>query len=287
MLASVEALLSLIVDYAGLFPPANLSLREAMTNYVQSSASTWMLGRFVIPASLLNEFEELLPMFPLKRWLLSVVLSKDLESDIERVLSFNGGDKISITAWEFPPLPPAEIERVSGLPAGVDVFFEIPFREDLEPYLAILRHTGASAKIRTGGTTIDAFPSMTQLCRCIFSFATQVPFKATAGLHHALLAKHRLTSEPDSPSILMHGFLNVAIVAAFVHWQKVTPEEALEILKQTSVHGFQFKADSIFWSDRRLDISEIEAARQHFFRSFGSCSFQEPRDDLKHLKLLS
>lgn len=287
MLASVKALLSLVVDYAGLFPPAKLSLPEAMADYIQSSSYNWMLGRFVIPASLLNELEELLPTFSLKERSLSVILSEELESEIERVLALNGGDKISVTALEFPPLLPAEIEKVfPSLPAGVEAFFEIPFQEDLEPYLTILRHIGAAAKIRTGGTTIDAFPSMTQLCWSIFSFAkAQVPFKATASLHHPLLAKHRLTSEPDSPATLMHGFLNVAIVAAFAYWQKVTPEEALEIL--SSVHGFQFKADSISWSYRRLDISEIEAARQHFFRSFGSCSFQEPIDGLKYLKLLS
>ena len=64
-------------------------------------------------------------------------------------------------------------------------------------------------------------------------------------------------------------------------------EEALEILQESSSNSFQFKADSICWRDRCLNILEIEAARQHFFRSFGSCSFQEPVSDLKHLKLLS
>ncbi len=289
MLASIKALLSSVVDYAGIFPPAKLGLQEAMANYAQDQMAyhSWMLGRFVLPASLLKEFEQLLPTFPLKHWSLSAIISEDLEPEIERVRSLHNS-KITVTALEFPPLSPTQIERVFPLlPAGVDLFFEIPLNRDLEGYLTVLRRIGASAKIRTGGITVDAFPSITQLCRCICAFAAaQVPFKATAGLHHPLLAKHRLTSEPNSPSAAMHGFLNVAILAALVYWQKVTPEDALAVLKESSIEGFQFKADSIWWRDRQLNCSEIEAARQHFFRSFGSCSFQEPIDELKELKLV-
>jgi hypothetical protein len=286
MLASLKALLTSVVDYAGLFPPAKLDLQEAMENYVQDSASShaWMLSRFVIPAALVPELAELSPAFSLKQWSLSAILS-GLELEIEQVRSLNPGDKIAIAALEFSPLVPPEIERVlPALPAGVEVFFEIPCNGNLEPYLNVLRHTGAAAKIRTGGTTTDAFPSVSQLSQCIFSLAAaQVPLKATAGLHHPLPAEYSLTSEPDSPTALMHGFLNVAILAAFAYWQKVTPAEALELLQEVSSHAFQFKEDGICWRDRCLDILEIEAARQRFFRSFGSCSFQEPVNDLKHL----
>jgi len=289
MLALIKALLSSVVDYAGIFPPAKLGMREAMVNYAQDQMAdySWMLGRFVLSASRLNEFSELLPTFPLKHWSLSAIISEDLESEIERVRSLHN-DNIAITALEFPPLSPTQIERVFPLlPAGVDLFFEIPLNRELEGYLTVLRRIGASAKIRAGGITVDAFPSITQLCRCICGFAAaQVPFKATAGLHHPLLAKHRLTSEPNSPSAAMHGFLNVAILAALVYWQKVTPEDALAVLKESSIEGFQFRADSIWWRDRQLNRLEIEATRQHFFRSFGSCSFQEPIDELKELKLL-
>jgi hypothetical protein len=294
MLASIKALLSSVVDYAGLFPPVKLGLREAMVNYAQDQMApySWMLGRFVLSASRLNEFEELLPKFLLedektKQWSLSVIVSGNVESEIERMRSLKNS-KIAVTSLEFPPLSPTQIERVFPLlPAGVDLFFEIPLNSDLEAYLTVLRRIGASAKIRTGGITVDAFPCITQLCRCIYAFAAaQVPFKATAGLHHLLPAKHRLTSEPDSPSTVMHGFLNVALLAALVYWQKVTPEEALAVLQESSIDRFQFKAGGIGWRDRQLSTAQIQEARQHFFRSFGSCSFQEPIDELKELRLL-
>lgn len=290
MLASVKSLLSSIVDYAGLFPPAELDLRAAIANYAQYQASpyTWMLGRFVLPAFRLDRFEALVT--PLKQRSLSVILSQDLEL-IEQVRRRSPPkaslkEKLAIASLEFPSLPPLAIKQLfPSLPTNIEAFFEIPFSNDLEPYLDVLRYSGASAKIRTGGTTADAFPSLVQLSRCILAFAKdRIPFKATAGLHHPLPGEYPLTGEPNSPTTGMYGFLNVAILAAFAYWEKVTSAEALEIL--CSSDGFEFQAEGIRWRDRYLDIVEIEEARQRFFRSFGSCSFQEPIDDLKDLKLL-
>ena len=291
MLASVKALLSSVVDYAGLFPPAKLGMREAMANYAQyqMASDNWMLGYFVVPVSRSHELEELLPAFPLKQWSLSAILSKDVELEIDRLHSLQDNRQIAIAALEIPPLPPEEIERVFPLlPAGVDVFFEIPLNNNLEPYLSVLQKIGASAKIRTGGITAEAFPSATQLSECILAFAeARVPFKATAGLHHPLPNEYHLTYEPDSLSSKMHGFLNVTILAALVYWQNVTPEETVTILLESAIERFHFNKDGIEWSDRKLSLAQIEETRQQFFRSFGSCSFQEPIDDLMQLKLLS
>jgi hypothetical protein len=81
----------------------------------------------------------------------------------------------------------------------------------------------------------------------------------------------------------MHGFLNVTVLSALVYWQKVTPQASLELLQQPTTKNFQFTADAILWNNHRLSIAEIEEARQGLFRSFGSCSFQEPVDNLKML----
>lgn len=294
MLSSLKTLLSSIVDYAGLFPPAKLSLQEAIANYVRYNLSpyNWMLGCFVLPVSQLSQLEMLLANLSSEHGLvkplsLSVILSEDWELDLEQIQAFNNTDKILIPSIEFKTLSPKEIEKIIPLlPTGVQSFFEIPINQNLETYLAVLQGTGTAAKIRTGGVTADAFPKAEQLCRFMFACAeAKVPFKATAGLHHPFGGEYPLSYEPNSLSTMMHGFINVAILAALVYWQKVTYPEALTVLKESASY-FQFEENQIIWKDKQLTISELEETRQFFFCSFGSCSFQEPLDDLKQLQLL-
>jgi hypothetical protein len=291
MFLSLKTLLSSIVDYAGLFPPAKLTLREAIANYARylHTPHQWMLGRLVVPLSQLAELETLLAENTLATpWLLSVILSENWESELKQIQAFNYRDKIKVVSVEFKPLPPEEISRaISLIPTGIESFFEMPLSENLEAYLAVLQGTKASAKIRTGGLTAEAFPSVEQLCRFIFaSAALRVPFKATAGLHHALPGKYPVSYEPNSLSTAMQGFLNLTLLSALVYWQKITKEKALQILQESSSASFQFQEDRITWNSRQLTLSEIEASRQLFYRSFGSCSFQEPLNELGLLHLI-
>ncbi|GAB4234499.1 MAG: hypothetical protein Kow0049_18520 [Stanieria sp.] len=246
-----------------------------------------MLGRFIVPLSQLAELETLLAENTLATpWLLSVILSENWESELKQIQTFNPKQKIA--SVEFKPLPPEEISRViPHLPTEIESFFEIPIAQNLETYLAVLQGTKASAKIRTGGLTTEAFPSVEQLCRFIFaSAALRVPFKATAGLHHALPGKYPVSYEPNSLSTAMQGFLNLTLLSALVYWQKITKEKALQILQESSSASFQFQEDRITWNSRQLTLSEIEASRQLFYRSFGSCSFQEPLNELGLLHLI-
>jgi hypothetical protein len=295
MLASIKTLFSSIVDYAGLFPPAKLTMEEAIANYVgyQNTCHHWMLGNFVLPGSRLEEFEQLLLKLPIegsetKHWRLSVIISQEVESAIAKIQALNDHPKIAIASLEFPPLFLREIDQVFPyLPADIEAFFEIPYSGDFKSYLTVLQRPSTSAKIRTGGLSAEAFPTISQLYRFIFACAeAQVGFKATAGLHHPLPGNYPLTYEPDSLNAMMHGFMNVAVLAVLVYWQKVTAQEALVVLQESTLESFQVSADSIVWKDRRLDIWELQKARQSFFRSFGSCSFQEPIESLKNLKLL-
>lgn len=58
---SIRALLSDVIDYAGIFPPARLPLEEAVKNYAAylQGEAAWMLSRFVCPAARLGELDEL------------------------------------------------------------------------------------------------------------------------------------------------------------------------------------------------------------------------------------
>lgn len=292
MLALIKTLLESIVDYAGLYPPAQLDLRSAMQTYAKSAVTpdAWMLCRFVLPAARLPEFASLLPEFTLARWSLSLVTNSLAE--LEQAFA-GANDRIQIAALEFTPQSPDTVRSlIAQLPPQFDAFFEIPLDDSFADAIAVLKGTSASAKVRTGGLTQSAIPGSKQLAQWICTCAAaRIPFKATAGLHHPFPGTYRLTYEANSSTAPMHGFLSVAIAAAFAYSQAIEVEEIVQLLEINSdSDSLQFQPDRLIWHSlqgkRQLTLPEIQTARQQFFRSFGSCSFQEPIDDLKNLGLI-
>src|SRR5215204_7475357 len=57
--SATRALLSGLIDHAPLFPPASLPLDEALDDHrrARSSPHSWMVGRFVCPASRLGDLD--------------------------------------------------------------------------------------------------------------------------------------------------------------------------------------------------------------------------------------
>lgn len=302
---SVAALLRNLIDYAGLFPPAALGMSPAVANYDAYSRSefSWMLGRFIVPAARLGEFEESLAKLPdlpneaseaSTRWGLSVLLGTDVAGDLARLhecqARFAAGRSpvdVQIQSVEVKIAAPEEVGRISALiPAELEAYFEIPLSSDIRACVAAVAACGRGAKIRTGGETTDKFPAPGGVIEFIAACSdANVPFKATAGLHHPLRSIHRLTYQPDSPSGLMHGFLNVFLAAAFVR-AGMEQSDAIELLEERNANAFHFDSDGIRWRDHRLTLRDIANTRQNFAISFGSCSFMEPIDNLRALHLL-
>jgi hypothetical protein len=83
----------------------------------------------------------------------------------------------------------------------------------------------------------------------------------------------------------MHGFLNVlgAGVLALEHQWKET--EIMRMLDDEDPVSFSFTDDFFAWRDWEIPTAKIPA-RRGLVTSLGSCSFDEPRDDLRALKLL-
>src|SRR5712672_2874744 len=84
-LKSVEALLTGLVDYAGLFPPAGEDMRRALERYASylDRPDRSALGRFIVPISRLKELEEsardLMPLGDSSEpWRLSVLVADDV-----------------------------------------------------------------------------------------------------------------------------------------------------------------------------------------------------------------
>ena len=94
-----------------------------------------------------------------------------------------------------------------------------------------------------------------------------------------------LTYEPDTSNTLMHGFLNLLLCAAFMY-DGMGPDEAGGVLTEETATAFCFDREGVEWRGHRLATPVIAAARSAFAFSFGSCSFDEPLEDLKRLGLL-
>lgn len=284
---SLHTLLAAIVDYAGLFPPAQLDLATAIAQYQHHLAEpqSWMLRRFVLKLSQLEQFQQNIPAD--QPQVVSVILDDELETALKQ-LAQRDPSVIQITALEIPPYPLSQlIEILPQLPENIEVYCEVPWEQDWSSHLEVLPSYPVGVKIRTGGLVPQAFPSSEQFSLLIFSLAqAEIPFKATAGLHHPLPITCSVSTESNSPFAAMHGFLNVAIATAFAYAQKAPLADIQAILETKTLKDFNFTDQGIGWLDYRLNLIDIQRAREQFFRSFGSCSFQEPIADLRQLSLL-
>jgi hypothetical protein len=297
-LRAIEALLQGIVDYAGLFPPASESMRQALERYALYLAGSDRnsLGRLIIPLSRLAEFEHAAKDFlphgnRASPWKLSVIATGDLAGAAAEMTAFNrrhsegsGEGLAAIDVVEAKASTPAEIERQrAALPASFTSYFELPLDGDISALLKTLARIGARAKIRTGGITADAFPSSEAIIDfMIASHREGVPFKATAGLHHPVRGTYRLTYERGSPTGTMYGFLNIFLAASLVA-ASGSRDNARALLEDTDPSAFSFTDDAIIWRGQRFDVDQIRASRAQFAISFGSCSFREPVDELESL----
>jgi hypothetical protein len=134
--------------------------------------------------------------------------------------------------------------------------------------------------------TADAFPSASSIYRFLRASAERgLCVKATAGLHHALTGRYPLTYEAASDTAPMYGFLNVCAAAALVH-AGMTEQEVVAVLDESSPAAFRCDHEGIGWHGHSISIADLAATRQTLFYSFGSCSLQEPVDDLKRMGAL-
>lgn len=290
---SIHTLLHGLIDYAGLFPPAQLDMAGAVAGYssYRAGAHCWALGRFVVPVARLAEFESAAaPRLGAAGppWKLAALAGPDLPADLATIAAFNSRvagalvDTVELKAGTADAIAPA----LAAVNARVDVYVEIPIGDDPAPLFDALARHGGRAKVRTGGVTPDAFPSATELLRFLRrSREAGVPFKATAGLHHPLRGAYRLTYAPNSACATMFGFLNLFLAAAFLD-HCLDDADALALLEETAPRAFGFDEEGVTWRSHRLDDAELRHARRRSGLAFGSCSFTEPIDDLQALGLL-
>jgi hypothetical protein len=303
--AALRALLSEAIDYAGLFPPAQLDMPGAVAEYAAylGSQDVWALGRFVVPASRLDELAEVaahdaaesarsLGVRPAP-WRLSVLLGADITADAERTLRFHSASGSANDGWSArveaievrASSPDAIAAAVRAVPEGFERYVEIPIDGDPTTLVRAIGDGSAFAKVRTGGTTADAFPASDDLVRFLATCVRErVPFKATAGLHHPLRGEYPLTYEPNATAGRMYGFLNVFLASAFL--KSGMPEaDARQLLEEQEAASIRFDQSGVAWRGHRLSTEQLLAARR-MVKSFWSCSVREAIDDLGEIGLL-
>jgi hypothetical protein len=301
--ASLRALLERAIDYAGMFPPCALALEPALRNqasYVRS-VEAWMLNGFVLPVGQFDQITQFLSEFDPRHPLRIAALgpkTASVDAFLEALanaataigsFSRDGNDLVSISHLEMvlpDDIDSASLKKAEAITGELPVFWEAPPEKAEQTIVFIARHkpNDASAKfgykLRTGGVTADAFPSSVQIAHALVAAAShQLPIKFTAGLHHPVRQFR------DEVKTKMHGFINVlgaAVLAAEHQWNA---GQTVAILDEEDPRSFSFTDDFFAWRDWKIATERLQERRK-FVRSFGSCSFDEPRDDLRALKLL-
>jgi len=327
---SLKAFMQNLIDYAGLFPPAQLPMDQAIKNFLlyKQKADAWMLSRFICPAVRLEELADFKKdiLSTEKHLPLSILgrggknhdeFMKNLFADFDDVESFMKmiDNHAQITVFETKiPQPLIDLNDAENveffLESAADII-ECRVGENIQPFYeanfsgdwrsrndqviaGISSHIQTSQKnhkrihcqptgfkIRCGGIEAAAFPTTEQisyvlnLCR-----EKSVPFKATAGLHHPVRHYN------ESVQTKMHGFFNLFCAGILAVLHELKEEQIRKIIEEENPENFIFSDSDFRWKNLKATASQIKNLRKNFAISYGSCSFDEPREDLKILGLI-
>ena len=282
-----RALLGGAIDYAGLFPPATLSLRNTIANYrdYRGSPDGWALGRLVLPASRLDEVASLAEAERMtgdaQPIPVAALVGTGTADDVDAIERFH-------RAQEFARVEAVEVKAgsagtalavLAGIPPGWVIYLEVPAGEACDGVLDVAAARGARAKLRAGGTEAGAIPHADAVSHFLLAAeARGVPFKATAGLHHPLRGVYPLTYAPDAPVGTMYGYLNLAL-AALAAWSGRGFEVVRSALVESEPAALRLGPEALAWRDESFPLETVATMRAEFFHGFGSCSFREPLDE--------
>ncbi|MGC9668157.1 hypothetical protein ACNTMW_16580 [Planosporangium sp. 12N6] len=256
-----------LLDDAAVFPPGNAPLAGAVAAHREHRAA-WhapMVGPLLVPPEdvggvpadvaigVVGELEPVTRVLDSGRAVRQIEVpvakrGEDPQPGLRDLLALV--DRAGLTTY-------AEIPLTWGLTAALDTLAE-----------ARAAGTPVAPKFRTGGLAAELFPTPVELAAVICACRDrELPFKLTAGLHHAL--RH---TDPET-GFVHHGFLNV-LAAAIAAVDGAVPAEVARVLASGDA------------------IPLVTAVRARLDRprplwvGFGSCSIAEPLADLRALGLL-
>jgi hypothetical protein len=281
---SVPPLFRRLVDDASVFPPGSGTLRDAVAEHRGHRAAWYadLVGTLLVPAADVGDLRGALdPADPLPIGLvgeLPLVRARLAKWAQGTPAGLEGASlaaiDVTVAMRGEDPLPglAALLELARAWPQ-LPVYAEIPLTWGLSSALDMVaeaRATGAlvAAKFRTGGLAAELFPTPMELAAVICACHDRsLPFKLTAGLHHAI--RH---GDPDT-GLTHHGFLNV-LVGALIATDGGEVVDVAQVLGGTD------------------PVPLIEAVRPRrnedrpLWIGFSSSSIAEPLRDLGRLSLI-
>jgi hypothetical protein len=273
-----------LFDDASLFPPASLPMADAVAGHLRHRAAWYheTSGPFVCADTKLTELSAALTAAGVAELDLALVLpggAAGLDAAVDGVFA---DPRLRLRAVELPAAAGESVTAaIADVAAALDqaplagaaAFVEIPARDVTTAAARAVDDRRYRAKVRTGGTTAEAFPGDQALADCLVTLTqARLAFKCTAGLHHAV--RHRAADT----GFEHHGFLNV-LVAVAAALDDASPAQVAAELADRDAARVAAKIKS-------LDAEAVSAVRS-LFTSFGTCSTDEPISDLMALGLIS
>lgn len=266
-----------LCDDAAVFPPGLTPLPEAVRAH-QERHDRWyagLVGPLVLAESALPQLGPLVrPDLPLR---LSVTLPGG-PAGLDGVISTCAGLPVELSSVEVVvPEGVVPVEFFERLAAGVggrelDVYVEVPRDARSAEIIGGLQGR-YRAKFRTGGVRAELYPSVEELAASLAAvICAGIPFKATAGLHHALR-----NTDPET-GFVQHGFLNLLVAA----------DALLAGGSELDAQGLLAERDGAIVAERvrAVDVAAVERTRRAF-TSFGTCSVTEPLAELIELGIVT
>jgi hypothetical protein len=271
-----------LFDDASLFPPASLAMADAVAGHLRHQAAWYreMSGPFVCADTNITELSAVLTAAGVAELDLALVLpggAAGLDAAVDGVFS---DPRLRLRAVEVPAATRDNISTaVADVAAALDraplagaaAFIEVPARDVTTAAARAVDDHRYRVKVRTGGTTAQAFPDDRTLADCLVTLAqARLAFKCTAGLQHAV--RHRAAATGSG----QHGFLNVLLAVAAALDDASRAQVAAELADRDAAR--------VAAKITNLDAETISAVRS-LFTSFSTCSTDEPVHDLVTLGL--
>lgn len=279
--AAIPALLWRLVDDAAVFPPGNASLEQAFNGHREHRRAWYagLVGVLLLPATSLKDAaaylgdDELLDIgvvgdVPLGQ-LAEVMARADgrmVVKQVEAAVAKRGEDPQPGLRALLDMLRDNDDAELTG-------YAEIPLTWGLLGALDTVAQARAdgvnvAAKFRTGGLAAELFPTPMELAAVICACRDRgLPFKLTAGLHHAV--RH---TDPET-GFVHHGFLNVLAGTC-------AAADGGEVADVAAIIG----------TTQPLTLMEAGRTRRDHPRplwvGYGTCSIAEPLEDLAQLGLV-